>query len=221
MAKRKRRGRKSHRRSVRRNAPLNPYNWSKPRKARKARKARRSRRAKAPIFKLARRRGRKGKRRSFTFRRVSRRSLKRNPPTIGGFFRIPTMQELMWVSVGALGLPTVNRFVTNLIPLEAVKSGYGNIATEFLIGAVASGAARKYVGGTAGDILFTLVLARAVGRTAFQVTKGMGMATPIGFEAMEDQEGVDYFQPDGQLAYTGPLPGFGASDEVPSMTQDA
>ena len=197
MAKhRKRRGRKAHRRS-RVNAP----------------KTRRSRRAKAPIFKMQRRRrGRKGRRRSFTFRRVSRRSIKRgNPPSIGGgWFRIPTMQELLWVGVGSLGLPTVNRFVTNLIPLDAVKSGYGNIATEFLIGAVASGAARKYAGSNAGDILFTLVLARAVGRTAFAVSGGL-----VGFAEADEAGQMSFYQPD-QLGYTGPLPGFGDGDEAES-----
>ncbi len=189
MAKhRKRRSRKSHRRTR-----------VTPKSAPRRRIRRRSRRAKAPIFKMARRRrGSKGRRRSFSFRRVSRRSIKRgNPPALGGWFRIPTVQELLWVGVGALGVPTVNRFLTNLIPLEAVKSGYGNIATELVIGSLASGFARKYAGSTAGDVIFTLVLARAVGRTAFNLSGGM-----VGFADAAD-EALSFYDPAGNRAAIG------------------
>jgi hypothetical protein len=172
-------------------------------------------------------RGRKRSKRSNPFRRSRRRAARRGmrmnlPKIASGLIRLPSMQELLWVGVGSLGMPFINKTVTGLIPVDALKTGYGNIATEFVIGSVASGFARKFAGSTAGDVLFLLTLARAVGRVGYRLSNGT-----VGFEDA-DQLGAEGFSAEGfsaeelgyynpQLGYSDVNPGFNGPDTPDSM----
>jgi len=189
MAKRKR----SHRRKkhAKKNSWFNSA--SKHRKA--AKKGWRKRGRRNPV-----RRGRSMRRSSNPIKALGK---------VGSYFRLPTLQELLWVTVGSLGIPTVNRMVTNLIPLDAVKSGWGNIVTELAIGSAASGLARRYAGNTAGDVLFILVLARAIGRSVNRINPALG------FAAGGDELG--YYQA-GQLGYAD-VRGFGDVEAESDMAE--
>jgi hypothetical protein len=148
-------------------------------------------------------------------RRVSRRSVtvsaRRNAPMLGGWFNIPTGGEVVAVGVAALALPTVTRYVTNLIPVAALQgNSYGNILAEFGVAALASGAARKMGFARIGDAVLLLGTARAVGRVAFKVTSGN-----IGF-AEDGAEAVPQLG-----AYADRVPELGAySDRQPDMGEN-
>lgn len=190
------------------------------RRHRRARRTRRHARRANPIIVRRMRRykrhtGRRGRGPLKSFRTVLRNPL----GAAAGFVRLPTLQELLWVSVGALGLPFVSSKVREYLP-ASLQIGWGGIASEFAIGMVASGAARKFAGGLSGDLLFTLVLAKAVGQVALQVapqTFGIPVATsPAGVSYYEPNQGVSYYEPGG-MGYSAPLPGFNDADGMPSM----
>ena len=133
---------------------------------------------------------------------------RRNAPMLGGWVNLPTGGEVVAIGVAALALPTVTRYITNLIPVAALQGdSLGNIAAEFGVAALASGAARKFGAPRVGDAILLLGTARAVGRVAFKFSNGT-----IGFA----EDGSDVVPELG--AYTDPRPALGAyTDAVPQM----
>jgi hypothetical protein len=129
---------------------------------------------------------------------------------LGGWFNLPTGGEVVAVGVAALALPTVTRYVTNLIPVAALQgNSYGNILAEFAVAALASGGARKMGFGRIGDAVLLLGTARAVGRVAYKVSNG-----GIGFA----EDGAEVVPSLG--AYTDRVPELGAYvDRAPEMGQ--
>jgi len=209
MAKRSRRkSRKNSRRRVRRNSWFNDHK----RHVAAGRKGSRRRKSN-PVRRVVRRHRR---RRHNPIRRAKhRRHVRRNPISslTRGLFQLPSMQQVIWAGAGGIFLPTISQKLLSFVPVDALKGGYGNITAEFIISSLAAGMARKYMGQTAGDVLFVLTLARTVGRIVNQINPAWGTAAPT----------LTYYNP--LLSYSGALPGFSGNgvarpqgDVMPSMT---
>jgi len=162
---------------------------------------------------------RRGSRRSgVTLRRVSVGKMPKSKYRIagtvmanplGGLIRIPSTQELMAVGIGAIALPAVNSLVKKLPLPDLMKTGWGGIATELVIGSVASVMARKFVGSAAGDVIFVLALANGVQKSVRQVSGTV--ADTIGL--------ADDGTTAGSLAYYDPsqTPGVGYYEAGPGL----
>jgi hypothetical protein len=143
------------------------------------------------------------------YRRTKRSgSLWHSNPGLGGLVRIPSSQELMAVGIGALALPAINKLVKNLPLPDLMKAGWGGIATELLIGSVASVMTRKFVSGSAGDVVFVLALANGVQKSVRQlsgtVADSLGLADAdamsyYGPGSMGDADAMSYYET-GQLS---------------------
>jgi len=132
------------------------------------------------LFRLRIRRAKKkGGRRAYSFL-PARRS---NP--FGGMIRIPTLPEVGAVLAGGVVLPMAFIKINDLSFMPSVlKAGWGNIAFELVLGTVASGLTRKYLSPNMGDVLFYVVLARAVAR-------GVSQAMPSVVPASTTQQWAD------------------------------
>jgi hypothetical protein len=147
------------------------------------------------------------------------RTLRANPP-LGGWLRLPSTQELLGVGVGALALPAVTKFVRNLpfMP-EMTKVGWGGIATELVIGSIASVAARRFINNTTGDVVFLLTLGKAVQSTAKQVLGPENASNLLGLG--EDPANLAYYDPQNPaLSYVDPSQTGGLNDEGDGMGAD-
>lgn len=165
-----------------------------------------------------------GRRSSRQRYRIAGIAVARNP--IGGFVRLPTMNELMWVGGAALVVPAISKLMKSPAnPMPAfMKTGWGGIATELLLASVASVMVRKYVNATAGDAIFILGLANGVTQTVRQVAP-LSVQEMIGITpaqvavAASPAAGTSFYAPS-RLGHVDPASagGFGVGDGFPSMT---
>jgi len=147
------------------------------------------------------------------FRRARRSGSLWHGNPMGGLIRIPSQQELVAVAVGALALPAVSMLVKKLPLPDLMKSGWGGVATELLIGSAASVAVRKFVGQGAGDVIFVLTLANGIQKSVRALAPAI--ADQIGL-ADEAPEGVEYYDP-GQMGYVDPSQTGALGADFPEM----
>lgn len=188
MAKKKRKGGKRRKHAVKVAAPKVPRRRrsSRRRSVKRSTKRRSSRRSGVTLRRVS-----TGKMPKTKFRIAG--TVLANP--LGGLIRLPSTQELMAVGIGALALPAVNKLLKTLPLPDLMKAGWGGIATELLVGSVASVMARRFVGGSAGDVIFVLALSNAVQKSVRQVSGGIADTIGLSDDGTTAGSQLAYYDP--------------------------
>lgn len=127
--------------------------------------------------------------------RRHRRNPRRGGRTVGKFFRLPTMSEMLWLGGTAIALPTVSRMINQFLP-ASFQTGWGRLGSEFVIGSVGSVLVKRFVSEQAGNAVFTVMLVTVLPKVVGQLTGGM-----IG--TLGEGESLSYLDPS-NLAYMDP-----------------
>jgi len=145
-------------------------------KARRARGGGKRRGARIVVHRV--KTGKKGHRRASRSRVTV--TARRNGPAMGGWVNLPTMKEGLSIVGAAVALPFITKQVSNLVPVATLQGdGYGNIALEFGIGALASGVAHKFKMPRLAEAILVLSTAKAGYRIVKKTLPQLGLSEDV------------------------------------------